>query len=72
MGNTVVKREGNNWYSRDKTNHIWKLDFEWERRFYDAQYDVIEITYDEENEIIKERKRIDGFFSTTDEELLNP
>ena len=67
LGFSVVKREGYTWYMRDREAHTWTRDPDWERRYYDAQYDVIEIEYDEENERIGSRRRIDGFLS-----LLNP
>lgn len=50
LGITVVKYDSFVWYRRDKKKHKWIADRNWMRRFYDVQYDVIEIVYDEENE----------------------
>lgn len=53
LGQVVVKKENNIWYVRNKINHKWIVDGSWMARYFDAQYDVIEIDYDEEKEIIK-------------------
>lgn len=71
LGNTVVKYARSVWYRRDKKKHKWIADESWERRFYDVQYDVIEIGYDEENEKILSRNRINGFWSSDDGKLLD-
>ena len=63
LGNSVVKRNGVCWYIRDDIEHIWKADQSWMRRFYDAQYDVVEIDYDEESETIKDCHMIQGYWS---------
>lgn len=60
------------WYRRDKEHHRWIKEQEWMRRYYDAQYDVIEIEYDEEKEEVIKRSRIEGFWSQDDGALLNP
>lgn len=40
-------------------------------KFIDAQYDVIEIDYDEEAEQIVGRAEVNGFWSADIDELLN-
>jgi hypothetical protein len=69
LGFSVVKEENGFWYQRDRDAHKWTENPEWCRRYYDAQYDVIEIEYDEENEKIVSRRRIQGFWSLDDEKL---
>lgn len=71
MGNTVVLNDDYMWYRRDKVNHNWISDSRWMGRYYDVQYDVIEIDYDEENEKILSRSRINGFWSADDDKLFN-
>lgn len=56
------------WYTRDQKNHTWEYDNSWDRRFEDAQYDVIEIDYDEETETISNRRMIHGYWSEWEEE----
>lgn len=72
LGNTVVLNDDYMWYYRDKVNHKWISDSSWLIRFDDAQYDVIEIDYDEENEKILNRRRINSFWSSDEDKLLNP
>lgn len=72
LGNTVVKYDNSVWYRRDKKRHKWIVDGSWMGRFYDVQYDVIKIEYDEENEKILSRNRINGFWSSDDGKLLDP
>ena len=72
LGYSVVKQEGVCWYRRDRKNHEWVKDMEWLRRYYDAQYDVIEIDYSEAEECITGRKPIPGFWSIDQDKLLNP
>lgn len=60
---TVVKESNGLWYRRDKTNHCWINDHEWMRRYFDAEYDVIKIKYDEFSEEITEREIIPEFYS---------
>lgn len=72
LGNTVVKYDNSVWYRRDEKRHKWIADGSWMGRFYDVQYDVIEIEYDEEKEKILSRNRIDGFWSSDDSKLLDP
>ena len=72
LGYTVVKSEGRHWYERDPDLHIWKEDNDWMRRFIDAQYDVIEIDYDEDHERILARRKIPGCWSSSLNKLLYP
>lgn len=72
LGYTVVKSDGRHWYERDPDLHIWKEDSDWMRRFIDAQYDVIEIDYDEDHERILARRQIPGCWSSTLDKLLYP
>ena len=69
LGFSIVKEEGASWYRRDRSAHKWIADQSWDRRYYDAGYDVIEIDYDEENERIVSRRRIEGFWSSDDDRL---
>lgn len=71
LAHSVVKEEDGLWYVRDREGHKWTRDQEWMRRYDDAQYDVIEITYDERNEKIVDRRRIPGFWSISEDELLS-
>lgn len=50
--NAVILYYEHCWYRRDRINHKWIENIDWERRFYDAGYDVMEIEYDEKNERI--------------------
>ena len=70
LGHSIVKKEGSFWYDRDRKNHLWKYDSSWMARYFDAQYEVIEIDYDEETEQITARRQIPGFGCS--EELLHP
>ena len=70
LGKTVVKVDGPQWMKRDRIRHVWVADFAWERRYYDASYDVIEIDYDEETERISNRREIKGFYFREIEKLL--
>lgn len=72
LGNAVVLLQDGLWYRRDKEHHQWIKEQEWMRRYYDAQYDVIEIEYNEENEEVTKRNKIEGFWSLNDDALLNP
>ncbi len=68
---TVVKEDAIGiYYERDKENHKWVEDMEWMRRYYDGQYDVIEIDYDEEHERIMNPRAIKGFWSKWQEDIL--
>lgn len=71
LGNTVVKEQNYIWYVRDRVNHYWEKDNSWDRRFFDVQYDVIEIDYDEASETIKNRRMIPGDWSKWAEEQTN-
>lgn len=71
LAHSVVKEEGDSWYVRDREGHEWVQDQAWMRRYRDAQYDVIEITYDERSEKIVDRRRIPGFWSSSEDELLS-
>lgn len=71
-GFSVVKADENYlWYQRDRVKHEWVFDNSWMAKFLDAQYDVIEIDYDEANEQIVSRGLIDSFCSAEIYELLN-
>lgn len=52
LGHSVVKKVGETYYDRDSKNHKWNRDMKWMSRYYDVQYDVVEIDYDEERECI--------------------
>lgn len=56
MGNTVVLFENGLWYRRDRNNHKWIVDGSWMARYFDAQYDVYDIKYDEDEGRIITRK----------------
>lgn len=71
QGNTVAKKEGTSWFVRDKENHKWVADQSCDRRFYDAQYDVVKIVYDEGNEQIVCRENIRGFSSIEENQSIN-
>lgn len=72
LGFSIVKKDDHGrWYKRDRENHVWVEDNEWMRRFIDAQYDVIEVEYDEAAERIVYRARIEGYWSVDIHELLN-
>lgn len=70
LGNTVVMEKGGLWYQRDQDKHIWILNQDWMVRYYDAQYDVIEIDYDESKEFAYAPRTISGCFSVTQEKLI--
>jgi len=70
LGKTVVKCCGGLWYERDPEKHQWELNMEWDRRFFDGAYNVIEIDYDEDQEMISNRRRVPGFWSIDDDRLL--
>lgn len=71
LAHSVVKEEGCLWYVRDREGHKWDQDQEWMRRYFDVQYDVIEITYDEKDEKIVDRRRIPGFWFSGEDKLLS-
>ena len=71
-GFSIVKTDENHvWYKRDRVKHEWVFDNSWMAKFIDAQYDVIEIDYDEAAEQIVGREEIKGFWSAEIDELLN-
>lgn len=70
LGNTVVMEKDGLWYQRDQENHKWILNHDWMVRYYDAQYDVIEIDYDERKEFAYAPRTIPGCFSVTQEKLI--
>lgn len=57
-------------YQRDQENHKWILNHDWMARYYDAQYDVIEIDYDESKEFAYAPRTIPGCVSVTQEKLI--
>ena len=71
LGDAIVKYDNNLWYVRDKIHHKWIVDGSWMARYFDAQYDVIEIDYDEETETIKKRNAVNGFWFEGQEKMLN-
>lgn len=71
LGNTIVMEKGGLWYQRDQEKHTWIRNQAWMARYYDAQYDVIEIDYDEDNELAYAPRAIAGCFSLTQENLIS-
>ena len=67
---TVVMKKGVLWYKRDRQNHQWIPSSVWMDRYYDAAYDVIEISYDEKSETPYAPRAIPGFSSVTQAELI--
>lgn len=67
LGNTIVMEKDGLWYQRDQENHEWILNNNWMARYFDAQYDVIEIDYDESEEFDYTPRTLPGFFSVTQE-----
>lgn len=71
-GFSIVKTDENYlWYKRDRVKHEWVFDNSWMAKFIDAQYDVIEIDYDEATEQIVGREEIKGFWSADIDELMD-
>lgn len=70
LGNTIVMEKDGLWYQRDQENHEWILNNNWMARYFDAQYDVIEIDYDESEEFDYTPRTLPGFFSVTQEKLI--
>ena len=66
----VVKEEGDLWYRRDPVKHKWINEGEWMARYYDAAYIVISVEYDEKNEEILNRSKIDSFWSADQDKYL--
>ena len=72
LGFSIVKTDENYlWYKRDREKHVWVFDNEWMARYIDAQYDVIEVGYDEASEQIVYRAEIKGYWSADIDKLLN-
>ena len=67
---TVVMNKGGLWYKRDRQNHQWIPSSVWMDRYYDAAYDVIEVSYDEKSETPYAPRAIPGFHSVTQAELI--
>ena len=67
---TVVMKKGVLWYKRDRQNHQWIPSSVWMDRYYDAAYDVIEVSYDEKSETPYAPRAIPGFSSVTQAELI--
>lgn len=65
----MVRGNEDEWYERDRNNHVWYRRDGWSICFYALEFDVIEIKYDEQAESILSRWRIPGFSSSTDQVL---
>ncbi len=65
----VIMVEDGLWYQRDKENHEWVFNQNWMTRYYDAQYDVVEIDYNERDECIEAIRPIPGFSSSEQDDL---
>ena len=70
-GYSIIKVLGNEqeWYRRDRANHLWIRDDAWSVLFYASEFDLIEIDYDEKQEKILSRRRLPCFFSASDNVL---
>ncbi len=62
--NQIVMEKDGLWYQRDRNRHEWVLNHNWMVRYYDAQYDVVEIDYNEDDECIDAIRNIPGFSSS--------